>query len=311
LSSTGLHDGNLGLERRALDLHGHRLVCHVGGAGPALLLVHGIGSNATTWRPVAAQLAERHTVIVPHLPAHGESDNPPGDYSLGAYAGALRDLLSLLDVPRATLVGHSLGGGIVLQTAYLFPELAERLVLVCSGGLGTDVHPLLRAATLPGSELVLPLLASTRVLGAGDAVKRGLARVGIPVPLRVAEWWEGLRHLNAPPARHAFVHTARAVIGPSGQRVSALSRLYLAEQLPTLIVWGGSDRIIPAAHGEAAAEVIPGSRLELFERSGHFPHQSEPRRFARVLADFVAGTKPAQLSAEGLAARLGARNVAG
>jgi pimeloyl-ACP methyl ester carboxylesterase len=298
------------LERRELDLHGHRLVCHVGGAGPALLLVHGIGSNATTWRPAVVHLAERHTVIVPDLPAHGESDNPPGDYSLGAFAAALRDLLALLDAPRATLVGHSLGGGIALQTAYLFPELVERLALVSSGGLGTDVHPLLRAATLPGSELVLPLLAATRVLEAGDAVGRGLARLGIPVPLRVAEVWEGLRHLNAPQARHAFVHTARAVIGPSGQRVSAVSRLYLAEPLPTLIVWGGGDRIIPAAHGEAAAEVLPGCRLELFEKSGHFPHRSEPRRFARVLADFVAGTEPAQLTAEVLGAQQAARNSA-
>lgn len=281
------------LKRREFDLHGRRVVCHVGGSGPAVLLVHGITSNAATWRRAAAHLAEGHTVIAPDLPGHGESANPPGDYSLGAYAASLRDLLALLDVPRVTLVGHSLGGGIALQSAYLFPELVERLVLVSSGGLGIDVHLLLRAATLPGSELVLPMLTASRVLDAGDAIRRGLARVGMPVPLRIAEVWEGLRHLNAPEARHAFVQTARAVIGPSGQRVSAVNRLYLAELVPTLVVWGAGDRIIPSHHGESAVEHMPGSRLELFESSGHFPHETEPRRFARVLTEFIASTEPA------------------
>lgn len=279
------------------DLHGHRLVCFVGGEGPAVLLVHGITSSAATWRWAARRLAQGHTVIAPDLPGHGESDNPPGDYSLGAYAATLRDLLALLDVPRATVVGHSLGGGIALQTAYLFPELIERLVLVSSGGLGTDVHPLLRAATLPGSELVLPVLTAPRVLATGDAVGRGLNRMGLRLPRQVAEIWQGLRHLQAPAAREAFVRTARAVIGPAGQTVSALNRLYLAEAVPTLLVWGEADRVIPAAHGRAAAELMPGSRLELFERSGHFPHQDEPQRFARVLSEFIATTHPANAEA--------------
>ncbi|HWH32960.1 MAG TPA: alpha/beta fold hydrolase [Egibacteraceae bacterium] len=291
-----------GLERRELDVHGRRLVCHVGGSGPALLLVHGITSSAATWARAARHLTAAHTVIAPDLPGHGESANPPGDYSLGAYAASLRDLLALLDVPRVTLVGHSLGGGIALQTAYLFPELVERLALVSSGGLGSDVHLLLRAATLPGSELVLPLLTAPRVIGAGDAVGRGLNRLGLRMPARVAEIWEGLRHLGAPEARRAFVHTARAVIGPAGQRVSAVDRLYLAELLPTLVVWGAADRIIPAAHGHDAVTRMPGARLEVFERSGHFPHESEPRRFARLVSEFVATTDPA--AAESLVATI-------
>jgi pimeloyl-ACP methyl ester carboxylesterase len=168
------------LERREFDLHGHSMVCHVGGAGPALLLVHGIGSAASTWQSAIQHLADRHSLIVPDLPGHGESANPPGDYSLSGYAAALRDLLRLLGVPRVTLVGHSLGGGIALQSAYLFPELAERLVLVSSGGFGAEVHPLLRAATLPGSEVVLALLTATPVLDAGDAVGRGFNLLDIP-----------------------------------------------------------------------------------------------------------------------------------
>jgi pimeloyl-ACP methyl ester carboxylesterase len=291
------------LERREIDLHGHRLVCHVGGSGPAVLLLHGITSSAATWRWAAAHLAETHTVVAPDLPGHGESANPPGDFSLGAYAASVRDLLALLDIERVTLVGHSLGGGIALQTTYLFPELVERLVLVSSGGLGTDVHPVLRAATLPGSELVLPVLTSRHVLGAGDWIGRVLNRVGVRVPSDVQEMWRGLRSLSLQEARAAFVHTARTVIGPSGQRVSALNRLYLAELMPTLILWGLGDRIIPFAHGQAAAERMPGSRFELFERSGHFPRQDEPRRFARVLLDFIETTEPARVTAQVLRER--------
>lgn len=290
------------LERREIDLHGHRVVCHVGGSGPAVLLLHGITSSAATWRTAAAHLAESHTVIAPDLPGHGESANPPGDFSLGAYAASIRDLLALLDIERVTLLGHSLGGGIALQTTYLFPELVERLVLVSSGGLGMDVHPVLRAATLPGSELVLPLLTSRHLLGAGDWVGRALNRVGVRVPSDIQEMWRGLHSLSLQEARSAFVHTARTVIGPSGQRVSAMNRLYLAELMPTLIVWGAGDRIIPAAHGEAAAALMPGSRFELFERSGHFPHQDEPHRFARVLLDFMQTTEPARVTAQVLRA---------
>jgi len=289
------------MQRHQISLHGHEVVCHVGGSGPALLLIHGIGSSSDTWTDAVRHLAAAHTVIVPDLPGHGESDNPPGDFSLGAFAATLRDLLAVLGIPRATWIGHSLGGGIVLQSAYLFPELAERMVLVSSGGLGKDVNVMLRAATLPGSELVLPLITAQRLIAAGDAMGRGLNRMGMPVPLRVAEVWDGLRKLGSPQARQAFVHTARSVISPSGQRVSATSRLHLAQPLPTMIVWGQQDRIIPSAHGHAAAEALPHSRFELFETSGHFPHQSEPKRFARVLSEFVATTAPARLTAADLA----------
>ena len=234
-------------------------------------------------------------MIAPDLLGHGESAKPRGDYSLGAYASGVRDLLLALGHDRATVVGHSLGGGIAMQFAYQFPERCERLVLVSSGGLGREVHPLLRAATLPGSELVLPLLTQPRVArrrrgaSAGRSAsapagrhrpRRGRAR------LRLARRRRGARGVPA---------TMRAVLDPGGQRVSALDRLYLAEAVPTLIVWGERDPIIPVAHGRAAHEAMPGSRLEIFDGVGHFPQLERPHEFARLLAAFIDETEPAEL----------------
>src|SRR4051795_5915654 len=151
-------------ELREIELHGHRVAYRSAGSGPVIVLVHGITSTSATWERVMPALAKRFTVIAPDLLGHGQSAKPRGDYSLGAYASGIRDLLIALGHERATFVGHSLGGGIAMQLAYQFPEQCERLVLVASGGLGRDITPLLRAASLPGSELVLPVLVDERVL---------------------------------------------------------------------------------------------------------------------------------------------------
>src|SRR4051794_20383588 len=111
-------------------VHGHKLAFLRAGAGPALLLLHGIGNSCQTWAGVIDRLAEHHTVIAPDLLGHGMSDKPRGDYSIGAYANGARDLLTVLGIERATVVGHSLGGGIALQFAYQFPERCERIALV-------------------------------------------------------------------------------------------------------------------------------------------------------------------------------------
>ena len=153
-----------------VELHGHRVGYLRAGEGPLVVLIHGITSSSEVWREVMLQLAERHTVIAPDLLGHGRSAKPRGDYSLGAYASGIRDLLGVLGFERGTAVGHSLGGGIAMQFAYQFPEYCERLVLMSSGGLGREVNPLLRAATLPGSEFVLPVLTHSYALRAGEAV---------------------------------------------------------------------------------------------------------------------------------------------
>jgi pimeloyl-ACP methyl ester carboxylesterase len=277
-----------------LELHGHRVSYRTAGSGPVVLLIHGITGTSEQWVDVAPVLAERFTVVAPDLLGHGESAKPQGDYSLGAYAAGLRDLLIALGHRRATVVGHSLGGGIAMQFVYEYPVFAERLVVVDSGGLGREVHPLLRAATLPGAELVLPLLAHARVLGAGEAVGQILSRFGLRTGPDIAEMARGYASLANAEARSAFLHTVRAVIDHNGQRVSAADRLYLSSMMPALIVWGRRDPLIPAAHGEFAHGAMPGSRLEIFEEAGHFPHLDEPVRFAAVLGDFLESTEPAR-----------------
>lgn len=275
-------------------IHGHDVGYRLAGNGPVLLLVHGLAGSSRTWRDVLPALTERHTVLAPDLLGHGESAKPLGDYSLGAYASGLRDLLGVLGIPRATVVGQSLGGGIAMQLGYQHPEITERLVLVGSGGLGRDVSWLLRMLTLPGAEYAMPLLFPSFLKERGNSAARLLHRVGWRAP-QVAEMWRAYASLTGAPNRHAFVRTLRTVIDPRGQTVSAIDRLYLAAAMPTLIVWGDADPVIPVAHAATAHEAMLGSRLEIFEGVGHFPHREAPERFVEVLTDFVATTEPASL----------------
>jgi pimeloyl-ACP methyl ester carboxylesterase len=290
--------GSEEIKLRRLVLHGDRVAYRHAGSGPVVVLIHGITSSSSTWSRVMPYLARRFTVIAPDLIGHGGSAKPRGDYSLGAHACGVRDLLLALGHDRATVVGHSLGGGIAMQFSYQFPERCERLVLVDSGGLGRDVSPLLRAATLPGSELVLPLLAATRLLDAGAVAGRLLNRLGLRARTDFEEIARGHATLSDPDARAAFVHTLRSVVEPGGQRIGASNRLYLAQHIPFLLAWGERDPIIPVSHGRATHERVPGSRLELFPNSGHFPQLDEPQRFLDVLVDFIDSTEPAALGAE-------------
>ncbi len=281
-----------------ISLHGNRVSYRCGGSGPLLVLIHGITSSSASWEPVLPALAEHFTILAPDLLGHGQSDKPAGDYSLGSHACLVRDLMLTLGHERGTICGHSLGGGIAMQVAYQFPELVGRLVLVASGGLGREVSLFLRAVTLPGAELVLPLIASRPLLDAGAAVSRALGRLGLQAGSDLGEIARGIASLNEVGARRAFVHTARSVIDPGGQRVDARDRLYLAEAMPSMLVWGAIDPIIPAAHGRRAHTLMPGSRLELFDHAGHFPHLDDPLRFTRLMRDFMAGSEPADVRSE-------------
>jgi pimeloyl-ACP methyl ester carboxylesterase len=290
----------VGTHRDEVMLHGHRVCLRHGGEGPPVVLIHGITGSSEQWIPVMEPLVESFTVLAPDLLGHGESAKPRGDYSLGAYASGIRDLLVGLDVPAATIVGHSLGGGIAMQFAYQFPERCERLVLVSSGGLGQEVNPLLRAASLPGSEWVLPLLTASRLLGVGTAIARAFGSVGLKAGPDLAELARGYASLSDPEARAAFIHTLRAVIDLGGQRVSATDRLYLASSMPSMVIWGARDPIIPVEHARTAHEAMPGSRLQVFEDAGHFPQLEHPWRFARLLRDFILDTEPAGVTADDL-----------
>jgi pimeloyl-ACP methyl ester carboxylesterase len=284
-------------------LHGRESGYLVGGEGPVLLLIHGMAGTCENWRGVIEPLARHHTVIAPDLPGHGLSAGGSGDYSLGNLASGLRDLLLVLGHERATLVGHSLGGGIAMQFSYQFPELVERLVLVSSGGLGLEVSPVLRAAALPGADL---FISATAAPGhkIGGLLGRGLSKVGMKPAADIAEVARGYGSLAEPDRRKAFLATLRSVIGTEGQRVSAADRFYLAEAVPVLIVWGARDPIIPVGHGEDAHRALPGSKLEIFDQVGHLPQVEQPARFVAVLEDFLAKTEPARFDRDEWRARI-------
>ena len=284
------------VELRETTLHGHRFSYRSAGSGPLLVLIHGIAGSSATWEEVLPWLAERYTVVAPDLLGHGDSAKPRADYSLGAYASAIRDLLGVLGFERGTILGHSLGGGVAMQFAYQFPERCERLVLVSSGGLGLELHLILRAAALPGAEWVLPLLCSGGLCDAVGGAARFVGRVaGLRAGPELDEIWRSFVSLSDPDARQAFLHTVRTVIDIRGQRASACDRLYLAAEMPTMIIWGERDPLIPVAHAHSAHQRMRGSRLEIFPDAGHFPHRGNSRRFVEVLVDFLQSTASADI----------------
>ncbi len=276
-------------------IHGYRRAFRIAGSGPAILLIHGIGDNSTTWSTVQSKLAQRFTVISPDLLGHGRSDKPRADYSVAAYANGMRDLLSVLDIDRVTVVGHSLGGGVAMQFAYQFPQLVERLILVGAGGVTKDVNIALRVASLPMGSEALALLRLPLVLPAMQVVGRvagtmfgstGLGR-DIPDVLRI------LADLPEPTASSAFARTLRAVVDWRGQVVTMLDRCYLTQSVPVQLIWGSADSVIPVSHARMAHAAMPGSQLEIFDGSGHFPFHDDPDRFVEVLEQFISSTEPA------------------
>jgi len=286
-----------------VTIHGQQIAYRRGGEGPALLFLHGIAGSSQTWLPAMELLQAEYTMVAPDFLGHGHSAKPMGDYSLGNFASSMRDLLQMLDIDRVTVVGQSFGGGVAMQFAYQFPDRCERLVLVDAGGLGREVSWVLRMFTLPGVEYVLPALFPSFARGWGDAV----ARLGHGLGFRNAqavEIWRSYRSLTDADSRRAFVRTMRSVIEPGGQSVNAMDRLYLAEQTPTLIVWGGKDRIIPPSHAYQALEAMPNSRLEVLPGAGHFPQAEEPARFVEVLRDFLRTTEPSKFAPKEMRERL-------
>src|SRR5947207_2192433 len=278
-----------------VDLHGHRVIYRTVGSGPPVVLIHGMVNSSRHWEHVALRLAEEYTVVAPDLIGHGDSATPRGDYSIGAHAAVIRDLLALIGIERATIVGHSLGGGVAMQFFYQFPQRTERLVLVSSGGLGQEVSPLLRAAALPGAALILRVAARPRLVAALDATGARLRASGRSIGVYVQAIARALAPLQQPASRRAFLQTLRSVIDVHGQRVSARDRLYLLGDMPTLVVWGKRDRTIPLEHGLAAAREIPRCRFETLPRAAHFPHLEDPEGLAAMLREFLVETEPASI----------------
>ncbi len=275
-----------------IELHGHRVIYRIAGDGPPVVLIHGMVNSSRHWEQVALRLAERYTVVAPDLLGHGDSAAVRGDYSLGAHACSIRDLLTTIGIERATVVGHSLGGGIAMQFFYQFPQRVERLALISSGGLGHEVSPMLRGAALPGAAAGIWLVANRRVRGALDSAGERLRARGSRTGVYLQAVARAMRPLGDAAARQAFLQTLRAVIDVRGQHVSAMDRLYLLGELPTLIVWGERDNTIPMKHGLAAHELIPNSRFVTLPKAAHFPNLEDPEGLADALLSWLDETEP-------------------
>jgi len=298
-------------EAHEVDLHGHRAIYREAGSGSTVVLIHGMINSSRHWEDVALRLAANHRVIAPDLIGHGDSATPRGDYSLGAHAASIRDLLATIGVERATIVGHSLGGGVAMQFFYQFPQRTERLVLISSGGLGAEVSPLLRGAALPGAATLLRVASNRALVGALAATGSRMRAAGRSQGIYLEAVARALRPLQEAGSRQAFLETLRAVIDTQGQRVSARDRLYLLGEMPTLIVWGERDRTIPIDHGRDAHAVIPHSRFETLPRAAHFPPLEDPEGLATILADFLASTAPVLIDDSSWGRRLRAVPAAG
>lgn len=281
------------IEVHKVTIHGHRRAYVKVGSGPALLLLHGLGCDHTTWDPVIRQLAKKYTVIAPDLLGHGQSDKPRADYSVGGYANGMRDLLTVLNIDKVTVVGHSLGGGVAMQFGYQFPERTERVILVAPGGLGPEVTPMIRAVSLPGFNEVMGLLTLPGIRHVGIAGLRALSRTGMTLTHDLDEVAGIYESFRDPRARKAISHVVRAVVDTRGQLVTMVDRAYLTQAMPMLIIWGNEDRVIPVKHARTASAVAPGAVVEVLGNSGHFPHKDHPERFVKIVNDFIRSTQPA------------------
>ena len=282
-------------EEWQITLHGRRAVYRIAGSGPPVVLIHGMLNSSSHWQSVALELAREHTVIAPDLIGHGDSAAPRGDYSLGAHAASIRDLLAAIGIERATIVGHSLGGGVAMQFFYQFPQRVERLVLISSGGLGQQVSPMLRTAALPGVSALLSLTIQPRLLAALAGGGRRMRERALSGGVHLQAIARALRPLENADARQAFLTTLRSVIDVHGQRVSATDRLYLLETMPTMIVWGERDHTIPLEHGRLAHEAIPHSFFKTLPDAAHFPHLEDPQGLSRLLSEFIGETNPGRI----------------
>ncbi|GAB3019831.1 putative hydrolase [Nocardioides flavus (ex Wang et al. 2016)] len=281
-----------------VTVHGHRRAYVRMGSGPVVLLLHGLGCDHTTWTPVLESLARTHTVIAPDLLGHGASDKPRADYSVGGYANGMRDLLTMLGVDSATVVGHSFGGGVAMQFAYQYPERTERLVLVGSGGLGPDVSPAIRAITTPGFHQAMGVLTAPVLRHVTTATLRLLARSRVPQARDLGEVADIYDSFKDPRTRAAIRHVVRAVVDWRGQIVTMADRAYLTEAMPMCVVWGADDMVIPVSHASNASALAPSARIEIVPNAGHFPHRDHPERFVKIVRDFIRSTEPSHYDRE-------------
>jgi pimeloyl-ACP methyl ester carboxylesterase len=274
--------------RKTAPAGGHALAYQEAGPadGPVVVLLHGLASDADTWDKAIGLLAGRGLrVLAVDLLGHGQSDKPDNDYLLDDFAESLALFMDVLGIPSATLCGHSFGGAIAMFFGTRYPDRVDRLVLVSAGGLGREVHPVLRAAALRLAPAVLRVAV-------GPRMRRLYARPGLHRTLRltpdnVANLRRAGRALGTEEGQAAFFASLRGVIAPSGQRTASEEMRAFAEQVPMLLIWSEDDPVIPLAHAKAHAQRSTYSRLVIFPSRGHEPHRRNAERFAAEVAEFI------------------------
>jgi pimeloyl-ACP methyl ester carboxylesterase len=275
--------------RKTVLAGGHAIAYREAGPpdGPAVVLLHGLASDADTWDKAIGPLAGHGLrVLAVDLIGHGESDKPSGDYLLSDFAQSLGEFLDALQLPSATLCGHSFGGAIAMFFGTRHPDRVERVVLVSAGGLGREVHPVLRAAALPVAPVVLR--AATRPWLRRLYARPGLHRALRLTPDNVTNLRRAARALGTEAGQASFFASLRGVIAPSGQRTASEEMRAFAETVPMLLIWNEGDPVIPLSHAQAhTARAKDASRLVIFPNRGHEPHRRNAAQFADEVAAFV------------------------
>ena len=267
---------------RTIDVDGARINCAEIGEGPAIIFVHGLGGCWQNWLENMPRMAELgYRAIAFDLPGFGSSPMPPWDISIPGYGELLNALRETLGIATCTLVGNSMGGFIAAEVAVGEPEWIDRLVLVSSAGIS---HATMR----PG-----PVMAGARISVATNPLLRRVDFASMKRPvLRQVAFGKVMRHPEQVP-RELLVELMTPALGAPGfvPAVAALTGYDLLDRLrrirvPTLVVWGRDDLVVPAADAAGFVERIPGAQLAVFEDCGHLPMAEHPTRFNRLLARF-------------------------
>jgi 4,5:9,10-diseco-3-hydroxy-5,9,17-trioxoandrosta-1(10),2-diene-4-oate hydrolase len=272
---------------RYIDVNGIRTRYWDVGEGPPVLLVHGIGASAETWTGTLPALVPDHRVVALDVVGYGYTDKPrDAPYTFPYFADFVRRAMDALEMPEAAVVGHSLGGGIVLKLAERVPSRVTRLVVVDAAGLGTQglsiVYPLMAIPGL-GRWLTRPDPQWTRRFLEGlvddpDQVTEAMVELSVAL-------------MSQPGAQAAYLATIRSlatIFGPRKDVVADIVDHLDAITAETLVIWGRQDEAIPVAHGETAVAGIPDAQLVVFDACGHMPMVEHPDTFNETVGAFLA-----------------------
>lgn len=271
---------------------------HSGTAGSPVLLLHGAGTDSATlsWQLAIEALSSRHRVIAPDLPGYGETDCPDVTFSNSYYVAFATDFLRALDISRANIVGLSLGGAVALELCLSVPRLVEKLVLVSAFGIQSHV-PLHKLSYLLVRTPGLTALAWA-MLRRGPSVVRSNMRKVVHNPDALSDDLinEILRDARKPTAGRAFHSYQKSSIRWGGVTTYFVPRLHEIA-VPTLIVHGADDALVPVACAQQAHALIAGSQLHVMAGCGHWPQRENAADFNQCVRTFLDGIPVAHAAA--------------